>query len=311
MRQNKNELREAENNAVIEGVLLEKRFEDKGEGDNRALTGEIDIEVRENEVHTVSFYTKYKKNDGSENGLVKGLKTVEEEYKTVAEVGREEADKVRVDNASIRLNEYYGQDGSLRSFQQISTNFVNRVKANEEFIPRAEFSIEGVVKAVKDEISSNEPTGRKELELLVPLYGGQIIPLKFIAPEGDAAEYIESEYEKGSTVAIHGDIVNYKEIKVEKKQAAFGSDKEKVTHITKRENVITGGQEPYDEDNKNAYNPQLIAKALTEREVALEEKKNKKKDGDKGNKGKKGGFGSKASGDKKKAGGLKADDLPF
>jgi hypothetical protein len=73
-----NTLREAENQVVIEGTLLEVRH---NEWKSKAgLNIELDIEVAENEVHTVHGMTKYKKNDGSDNAIAKGYQTIIDEY---------------------------------------------------------------------------------------------------------------------------------------------------------------------------------------------------------------------------------------
>lgn len=302
-----NVLREAENKVVIEGLLLEVRHQEWNSKEGFKI--ELDIEVGENEVHTVHGMTKYKKKDGSENGIAKGFQTVIDEYKSVAVVGREEADKVRVNQGRIDVNEYYGQDDKLKSFPQINTNFVNRIQPGEEFDPKAEFEVELMVKGVKPEYDKgSEETGRAVLDGFIPLFGGKVIPFTFVVAE-EGAEYVQDNYDKGSTVSVYGKIVNFKEKIVKKTKAAFGKDKETVSYNTVREYIITGGEEPYDEDNVNAYNPELIGKALTERETYLEEMKNKSKNNDNKKNDKKGGFGGKSTAEKKTK--IKSDELPF
>lgn len=267
-----NTLREAVNNVVIEGTLLEIRHTEWKS--KQGLNIELDIEVKENEVHTVTGMSKYKKEDGSDNGIAKGYKTIIEEYKSVASVGRENADKVRVSQGRIGLNEYYGQDDKLRSFPQLSTNFVNRLQVGDEFIPRAEFEVEIVVSSVSDEIKNDEETGRVKVKGYIPLYGGKVIPFEFNVSK-DGSDYVQSNYEPGQTVKVYGDIVNFKETKKVLQEVAFGKPQEKVTSKTLREYVITGGSEPYDDENK-VYNIETIKKALTERELYLSELKNSK-----------------------------------
>jgi hypothetical protein len=302
-----NVLREADNKVTVEGLLLEVRHSEWSSKEGFKI--ELDIEVGENEVHTVHGMTKYKKKDGSENGIAKGFQTVINEYKSVADVGREEADKVRVNQGRIDINEYFGQDEKLKSFPQISTNFVNRVQAGEEYDPRAEFEVEIMVKSTKPEFNKNsEETGRAVLEGFIPMFGGKVIPFSFVVAE-EGAEYVQDNYEKGSTVFVYGKIVNFKEKVVKKTEAAFGKDKETITYNTVREYVVTGGGEPYEEENAKAYNPELIGKALTERETYLEEMKNKAKNKDNKKEEKKGGFGGKSSGEKKSK--INTDNLPF
>lgn len=303
-------LRQADNRVVLEGILLEKRLEVKTiktkDGEKKAIIGELDIEVKENEVHTVHVFSYEKKADGSDNGIFKGLKTVDDEYLSVAAHGREGADRVRVTQGQIGLNEYYGQDGQLKSFPQISTNFINRLSAGDEFNPRAEFDVEILVKTIADEIKNDEETGRVKLIGIIPLYGGRVIPFEFVVG-GEGADYVRDNYEAGQTVRVYGDIINFKEKKVVIEKAAFGKDKEKVTYKTVREYLITGGSEPYDEDDSKAFDVELIKKAMVERETYLAELKNKKSEPKQ--EGKKGGFGAKGDSEKKEI--KKKIDLPF
>jgi len=304
MSENQTILREAENKVVLEGTLLEVRHNEWKSGNG--LNIELDIEVAENEVHTITGMSQYKKKDGSENGIAKGYQTVINEYKSVASHGREEADKVRITQGRIGLNEYYGQDGMLRSFPQLSTNFVNRVQTGEEFNPRAEYEVEVFIKSVVPEVKNEEETGRVKVNAIIPAYGGKVLPFSFMAPV-EAAEYIEDNYEAGSTVKVYGDIVNFKEKKVILEEVAFGKPKEKVTYNTVREYLITGGSEPYDEENAKAYSVEVIKKAMTEREVYLEELKNRSNEPKQEEK--KGGFNTKATTSDKPA--KKKIELPF
>lgn len=304
---NETTLRQAENFVLIEGTLVENRLEETKVNGKDAISGELDIEVKENEVHPVSFFSYKFKDDGTENKNFKSLSTVMNEYKSIASHGREEADKVRVTGGNIRLNEYYGQDGALRSFPQIQSNFVNRVKADEEFNPRAEFDVEVFIKSVTDEFKNDEETGRAIVDAYIVLYEGKVIPFKFVVDE-DGADFVKDNYEPGTTAQIYGDIINFKEVKRTEKPTAFGKPQEKITTVTIREYLITGGSEPYDEDNANAYDTEVIKKALVERELWLEQLKNKKKDDKQKNKKeeKKGGFNTK-----KKDKTISDDDLPF
>ena len=302
-----NTLREAVNQVVIEGTLLEVRHQEWKS--KEGLNIELDIEVKENEVHTITGMTKYKKKDGSDNGIAKGYQTIIDEYLSVASHGRDQADKVRVTQGRIGINEYYGQDGMLRSFPQLSTNFINRLQAGDEFNPRAEFEVEVFVKSVVPEIKNDEETGRVKINAIIPLYGGSVIPFEFFVTE-EGSEYVADNYEVGSTVKIYGDIINYKEKKVAYEKAAFGKDKEKITYKTIREYLVNGGSEPYEEENVKVFDVELIKQAMVERETHLAELKNRGEQQPK-QEDKKGGFGSKSS-EKKEEGKIKKKvELPF
>src|SRR5690606_2861165 len=154
-------------------------------------------------------------------------------------------------------------------------------------------------------------TGRAILEGYIPLYGGKVIPFSFFVNK-EGSEYVQDNYEAGNTVFVCGDIINFKEKIVRKTEAAFGKDKETITYNTTREYVVSGGEEPYDEENVKHYDGELIKKALVERETYLNELKNKNnnKPSEKTNKG---GFGSKNNTDSKVKDKAKFDPstLPF
>lgn len=303
MTENKTVLREASNVVTLEGTLAEVRHTEWKNGNG--LNIELDIEVAPNEVHTVKGFSKYKKADGTDNAIAKGYQTIISDYKSIAEHGRDQADKVRITQGKIGLNEYYSQ-GILKAYPQLTTNFVNRLDANEEFNPKAEFDVELFVKNVTEEKVKGEETGRVNLNGYIPLYGGKVIPFKFVVTK-EGSQYVENNYEKGSTVNVFGKIINYKEQKVTTKTAAFGEDKKEITSITKREYLVTGGNDPYDVDSKNAFNPEVIKKALTERETYLEGLKNESSNEN----NKKSGFGGSAPNKPSKPVEISDDDLPF
>ncbi|MNH75618.1 hypothetical protein D3C73_278650 [compost metagenome] len=276
-------LQEAENTVHIEGVIKEVRIEEDALPDGRELIkGEIDIQVDENSVHTVNMFSFKLKKDKTISGLYKGIKTIKDEYK--------EGDKVRITQGNVRLNEYIGQDDNLRSYPQINSNFVNRVKEGEPFEPQAKFTFEMAVASVTEEVKNDEETGRAIIKGYIPIYGGSVIPFSVVVDNPAAVNYVTSNYEKGNTVSVHGDIVNQTIITKKEIEVGFGDPQEKIDRKTIREYVVKGGSAPYDEDSNNAFDTELIKKALKDREKYIEEMKEKKKNKEKKNSS--GGFGT-------------------
>jgi hypothetical protein len=187
----------------------------------------------------------------------------------------------------------------LKSYPQLNTNFVNRVGAGDQFNPRAEFEVEIFVKSVVPEIRNDEETGRVKVNAIIPVYGGKVIPFDFMVSE-EGAEFVSDNYEVGCTTRVYGDIVNFKEVKETEVAVAFGKPQKKITTKTVREYLITGGTDPYEEDNVKTYTIESIQQAMVERETYLLELKNSSNNAPKQEE-KKGGFGSnKAAGDKPK-----------
>lgn len=309
MSENQTTLREATNEATIEGILQELRLEVKKVNEKLAITGEIDIKTDENSVHTVNVFAYKLNKEGKESGIFKGLNTVKSEYKSIASYSEEEADKVSITAGKLGVNEYFAQE-ELKTYPQLSTNFINRLKPNDEYKPRAEFEVEVYIKSVKDEIKNDEETGRVLVDTYVPVYGGKVIPFKFVVNDPHAAEYVKDNYELGTTATLYGDIVNQVHTKTKQVEVGFGKPQEKITRTSVREYVITGGSIPYEEDDAKAYKKEVIKKAVTEREVYLEEKKNKKESKE-APKTQKKGFETKVSNSPKKPVTIADDDLPF
>ncbi|ALS22193.1 hypothetical protein [Paenibacillus naphthalenovorans] len=268
-------MREATNIAEVEGLVKDIRIEKKLVSGKDAITGEIDIQVEEGSVHTFRVFSYKLNKEGNESGLYKGIETVMNEYKSIEKHGIEDADKVRITQGKIGLNEYYGQDDQLRSFPQLSTNFINRVTDN--FEPKAKFELEMVVASVKEEVKNEEETGRAIIKGYVPLYGGKVIPFEVVVAEKKAVDYVLNNYEKGNTVTVFGNIVNNTIVTKKEIEVGFGQPQEKITRTTVREYLVTGGTSPKDEDDEAAFDMELIKKALKERETYLKELKEKKK----------------------------------
>ena len=172
-----NELKQAFNNVEIEGILLEKEFEisevdldfnDKSKGKCKQIRGHVKIETAAHSQHQVNAQSKDKKKDGTENSLFTGLTTVNNEYKSVADLLKtvnpetnelytqeeayQNADRITITNASIDINEYPTPAGEWKSYQGVKSNFLGRTKDMTQFNPRATFKIQGLMRGIKDEI---------------------------------------------------------------------------------------------------------------------------------------------------------------
>jgi hypothetical protein len=305
----KTELREAINEVFIEGVLKEKNLEiipaemKNSSGSTvktDAIRGELVIASTEDSEHKVKVYAYKLTKDGKDNSVFKGLKTVMDEYVSIAEALKssqtaDAADKVRVTKGRLGLNDYYLPNGELRSYPQINTNFVNRVKEGT-YNPKAEFSLEVYFDSITPEIKDSEETGRLLVKVIVPMYGGEVIPLTLVATDEDTINYIQTNYEAKKTGKIWGEFFN--SVKITKTvEQGFGKAKEKITTNTINELILVGGEETqYEDDDEKSYSTELIKKAMAERDIKLDELLKKSKDGKSGGKT----AGKSSGGDKPK-----------
>ena len=112
-------LKQAENSVKIEGILSEidlktgsttkngKTIEYIGGSIkvrvNQALNGEnVELDI------PVYMFSNKLKNDGGPNPAYASIERVMNEYVSIAAAGIDAADRIRITNANIRMNEYYG-----------------------------------------------------------------------------------------------------------------------------------------------------------------------------------------------------------
>ena len=133
------------------------------------------------------------------------------EFVSIAAAGGEDrADRVRITNADIRMNEYYDPNGNLVSFPRINASFVSKVK-KEDMHSEATFTITMVVghqdykynqdgEPVKDFFGNDKyiVTG------LVPQYGGRLDKIDFICSNENVVNAVRDYWEVGSTVKASG-----------------------------------------------------------------------------------------------------------
>lgn len=242
----------------------------------------VNGEVRSHDIRARVYSNRFKQ-DGNENGLYKGFKTVLDEYKSIEETGnKKEADLVRVDG-SLELNEYIGQDGNVRRHNNVSAKFFNRL--TEEQVkkakgPKAKVVVEGIVTGIKD-INDDDglPTDDKKLEFFnVDFYkqlrdnARPIIPIEAIVPS-DIAEKFEELYDEGDTgkftLKINNYAVDAEPEELQEEIDGFG-DTEDLAEV-KRNFVnnfeVVGGTTPYADGRE--YDEEQIEEAKQWRQKAI------------------------------------------
>lgn len=266
------ELRELQNNVEIVGAIKKIELEEKKSArtGKEFIAGNVTIEVVENKdrIHNIRvrvFSNKFKKN-GDLNGLFKGYKTVKDEYQP--------GDLVRV-TGDLRLEEYYGRNNNLVSFNSVSGTFFNRVEDNAENARhRALATIESVIMEIISETDAEGlPTGNLRVNAFTVGYNGRVIPLNDVIISEQLGEQFKGMYTPGSTGLITYKINNYAELseeEVEQEQAGFGSaarvETNVVTDFVSNLEII-GGDLPYS-DGVSEYSPLDIEQANKNRELA-------------------------------------------
>lgn len=281
-------LQSKENNVKIEGILseidLENRSYNKDGKTVECISGSIKVRVTqvlngrevELEIPVYLFSNKITK-AGATNPSYTSIERVMKEFKSVAAVGLEEADRVRITGATIRMNEYYGNTGNLNSYPRIHASFINKVTDMTKYCPEATFS---AIFAIGD---MNYETDREGVEIpdrfkvrgILPQYGGTVDVVDFFALTPNVINGI-SGWEKGDTVKVLGKL-NFTS-KVEEKliEVDFGEPQVRKQTVSVSELVITGGSAtPLEGDF--AFDWDEIEVALKDRQARLAALKEKGK----------------------------------
>ena len=279
-------LRQAENRVKIEGILSEidispKPFKKNGK-EVEAIGGSIIVKVtqkingEEKELMIpVHMFSAKLTNAGKPNPAYESIKRVANEFKSIASTGSEdEADRVRITNASIRMNEYYAADGHLVSFPRINASFVTKIPKND-CKPEATFVAEFAVAVIAEEMDRNgEPTERYKINALLPQYGGKVDVVPMFAESRGVIDAITTYWAVGDTVRANGKLDFSSKTEVTYEEVDFGEPVEKIRTVNKSDLIITGGsQEPLESDL--AFAKADLDEALVERKARLEKQKDK------------------------------------
>lgn len=273
-------LRQADAKVTVAGIVSDKKLEMKTENGVRTIEGTITIKTSDTNFVQMRVRCADKKKDGTENKTFTGVMTVMNEYKSIADNGADEADRVRT-SGQINLFRNNNNGNEIVSY---TSNFFNRIKPNQDYEPKAEFEVEMYIKTLVPEINKDgEETGRYKIVGWIPTFIG-IEPLELFVPE-ELADVVSNTYEPKQTARFYGEIVQNVTYETIERPMAFGVKKETKANFI-NELVVTGGSPAYNAEteeevvkggNQIPYNPDTIQAAIEERDRRIKEEQNKPK----------------------------------
>ena len=282
-------LESKENSVKIEGILSEIDLEagsymkdgksiDKIGGSIKVrVTQMLNGEKVELDIPVYMFANKLT-NKGTANPAYASIERVMNEYKSIAAVGIDAADRIRITGAQIRMNEYYGQNGNLNSYPRINASFVTKITDLSKYNPEATFSAIFAIGSMGYETDKDgvEIPNRYKIRGIMPQYGGSVDVIDFFATSPNVIDAVSSYWEQGDTVKINGKLNFTSKIEEKMVEVDFGEPRIERKTISVSELIITGGsQTPLEGDF--AFDMDEIHNALEDRQAHLAELKAKQK----------------------------------
>ena len=279
-------LRQAKNTVRIEGLLSEINLKygsyvkngvtvDTIGGDIKVLVHqEINGEPNDLIIPVYMFSPKLT-NAGKPNPAYASIEAVMKEYVSIAAAGEAGADKIRITSGSIRMNEYYNQQGQLVSFPRVNTSFVQ--KETSEFRPEASWSLEFAVSSldyVTDEDGVEVEPKKLRIKVIVPQYGGKVDTMELFATNPRVIDAITSYWESGKSYTAKGRLNFTSTTQEVIEECDFGEPDVRIRTVSISELIVTKGtQAPLEDDM--AFAPAELSAALKEHKAYLETLKDK------------------------------------
>ena len=280
-------LRQAENKVRIEGILSEINLKYGSFVKNGAtvdnIGGNIKVLVHQTingedvslEIPVYMFATKFT-NAGKPNPAYESIEKVMTEYVSIASgVGEAGADKIRITNGNIRMNEYYNQQGQLVSFPRVNASFVT--KATGEFRPEASWSLEFAVSSmdfITDADGVEVEPKKLRIKVIVPQYGGKVDTMEFYATNPRVIDAITSYWENQKTYSAKGRLNFTSTTREIIEECDFGEPDVRIQTVSVSELIVTKGTQSAMEDDME-FKPADLAAALKEHKAYLETLKDK------------------------------------
>lgn len=273
------EIKAAENNVYIEGILSEVDLKDgtfdrtnsngvteKVEYTSGKIKVKTEIELYgkpyELEIPVKIMVTK-KTRKGVDNPAYASVERLRSEFVSLAAAEEpSQASLIKIGGANLAMNEYVNKQGKLSVYPEVRGSFFNHVKP-EEYKPRANFDIKMVVGSMYYEEDDGVQTGRYIVKGIVPQFGNKVDVFTFYVIKPEAINGISQLWAEGDTVNCHGSLLFTSSTKTTVVESAFGDPVEKTTTINLSDLVITGGSDPF--DDMQSYDSNVIAQCLAER----------------------------------------------
>lgn len=270
-----NQLRQLKNNVEVIGTLKSKELELKSSTDGKKfMSGKLIVQsIIDGKVHdyVIEIFIM------ESSKLYRGIETVRNEYKTIDEHGRENADRIKV-KGMLKLKEFYNNHGNLVQYNEIRGMIFNRLTEINDQEDVALASIETIVERFEPVLKEGFPTNEYSVKGFTVGWKGEVIVLKDVFVGKEIAQTFMDLYQPGSTGKLSFKLHRYSNEKVKSDTSVgFGTTIDIEDTFESTKNVwkieVIGGDLPY--VGTIEYTPEEIEQAKKVRACKLSELENK------------------------------------
>lgn len=243
------------------------------------IAGTLDVAVDEAGLNVIQIHFTYvtpTTSTGKTNVTFSELKRIIDSGKTWLTSGKDEATKVKIDNTTLAVNDFYTQDDQLVSVMQNEGGFVTIVNDICDEIERntfkADIVITNVTRVEKDE-EKNIPEDYVVVKGNIFNFRNAIFPVEFRVENVGGMKYFE-DLDASNANPVFTQVwgrINSNTIKVVRtEESAFGEDSVQSFERKVKKWVITGTKKvPYDFGDEKVLTEEELKKATQDREIYL------------------------------------------
>lgn len=276
------------NTVHLEGYLYEHALEERVTGDSsknpgtKYLAGTVSIATDEAMLNIIQVKYTYVTQMTAKGKLNPSYQTlygiIAGSYKTVMEVGKDNAAKIRIDTA-IGLNEFYSDKNGPEELVSVRQNDGGFIHIADTLTPdenqRNTFKVDFVIKKAT-RIDADEERGYPEkvkLEGVIFNFRNEILPVEFSVLKPAAMDYFESLEASNKNpifTRISGKQISEVVVRKIEEESPWGDISVREVRSTRKDFVVTGANsEPYAWNDESTITVSEFNDLIAAREVYL------------------------------------------
>lgn len=244
---------EMENFVSIEGLLSEINLKEtsynKNEVDVPCIKGDIKVRVvteleKGAEPTTLEILVNYFSNkytsSGNENPSYKNLMELIHNGNSIAAVGEDSADAVRIGSGKISMNEFYTPDGRLISYPCINASFVNIIKRSE-MVYKAKADVQAIIGKMQMQTDKDGiETDTLQITGIVVGYNEYTNVIPFITKNPTYISALKATYSEGDLIKMNVRLNFSSKTETYYEEVEIGEPIEKTKTVNVNDLIIVG-----------------------------------------------------------------------